>query len=491
VQYGVHAFPSTDLLVAAYVDNGTSATLAWTQVGGGSDSDAGYGVAVNGSSVYVSGYLGNDLSNSRNVLLGGSGTTPGTVPQYGASIVPATDMLLLKYTDNGNSATLRWSQVGGGNMPDFGQGVAVSGSSVYLTGYVGNNIANASAVVFGGSGTEPGTTTQLGAGRADQGSSSDLVLAKYTDNGSTATLNWTQVAGGFGPDMGVGVAASGGNVFVVGTLSNDRYDSYGVRFGGSGTVPGTVQQLGTSIYGNTANNYYDIVLAKYADNGPNATLKWTQVAGGSWQDQGRGVAVSGNSVYITGYIYNDVADRRGVVFGGSGTLAGTHKQLGVSTTMSQDLVVARYTDNGDSATLNWTQAGGGSGDDVGTSIAATSTQALVGGYYKPAAVFGSTVLNGPGQLLAVVGQLGAATPLATSPGQVVSQLRLAPNPATGYTLLTGVAPGTAVRVSTLLGQVISSAVAGPAGAALKLPSGLAAGLYLVQADGQTCRLAIE
>ena len=491
VQYGVHAFPSTDLLLAAYTDNGSSATLAWTQVGGGTDTDAGYGVAVNGTSIYVGGYLTNDLANSRNVLLGGSGTLPGTAPQYGATALPSTDILLLKYTDNGSSATLRWSQIGGGTTADFGQGVAVSGDNVYVTGYMGNNVANINAVVFGGTGTAPGTATQLGAGRADQGTSSELVLAKYIDNGNTAALGWTQVAGGFGPDMGFGVAATGSSVYVVGTISNDRFDSYGVRFGGSGTMFGTAPQLGTSLYGNTANNYYDIALAKYTDNGATATLRWTQAAGGTWQDWGRGVAVSGSSVYITGYITNDVTDWRQVLFGSDGAVVGTRSQPGVSTTIGEDLVVARYTDNGNTATIDWTQIGGGNGQDWGNSIAAAGPQVVVGGYCKPTATFGNFELSGVSQSLAMVGQLGG-TPLAVGVAQAsIGSLHLYPNPTTGRTRLEGVVPDTPVQVISLLGQVVISTLAGKNGVTLELPPGLATGMYVVRAGGQSSCLAVE
>ncbi|RZJ93192.1 MAG: hypothetical protein EOO60_05460 [Hymenobacter sp.] len=58
-------------------------------------------------------------------------------------------MLLAKYTDNGSSATLGWTQVGGGTEEDSGFGIAVSGPRVYITGYSNNNTTNTRGVLFG------------------------------------------------------------------------------------------------------------------------------------------------------------------------------------------------------------------------------------------------------------------------------------------------------------------------------------------------------
>ena len=322
---------SNDLFVAKYVP--ATSTWAWAQSGGGTGADIGFGVAVSGGSVYVTGQLVNNTANASGVLFGGTGTTPGTVQVNGASGTNAQDLVLAKYTDNGTSADLGWTQVGGGASADVGYGVAVSGGSVYVTGYLTNSTVNSTRVLFGGTGTTLGTVQQNGtSGPTTQ----DLVLAKYTDNGSSAALGWTQVGGGTLNDMGQGVAVSGGSVYVTGYIQNNTANASGVLFGGTGTTAGTVQ-----VNGATTANGQDLVLAKYTDNGASATLGWTQVGGGISTDLGFGVAVSGASVYVTGQLVNNTANGSGVLFGGTGTTAGTVQVNGASGTNSQDLVLAQ------------------------------------------------------------------------------------------------------------------------------------------------------
>ena len=390
---------SNDLFVAKYVP--TTGTWAWAQSGGGTGLDEGYGVAVSGTRVYVTGTTTNSSTNAQGVLFGGTGTTPGTVPQYGTSAISSNDLVLAKYTDNGSSATLRWTQVGGGTGADQGQGIAVSGTSVYVTGYFVNNSANANSVFFGGSGTTPGTVQVNG---ATASISNDLVLAKYTDNGATGTLGWTQVGGGTQSDVGYSVAASGTSVYVTGVILNSSSNTYGALFGGSGTTAGTVQVSGTNGAGTG-----DLVLAKYTDNGASATLRWTQVGGGGGSDIGSGVAVSGSSVYVTGYLTNNTANGNAVFFGGTGTTPGTVPQYGASATTSADLVLAKYTDNGSSATLGWTQVGGGTGFDIGYNLAVSGTSIFVAGYFaNSSANSNGVVFGGAGVTAGTVPVAGVA-----------------------------------------------------------------------------------
>ena len=371
-QAGASPALSRDVFVARYTDAGSAATLGWVAVGGGSADDQGNGVAVSGSAVYVAGSLTNTLANASGVLFGPSGSAVGTRPQYGASATSSTDVLLAKYTDQGSTAAFGWSQVAGGTGPDAAYGVAASGTSIYLTGTSTNSLADASAVRLGGSGTTAGTALQYGASTA---ATLDLLLAKYTDAGTTATLGWSQVAGGTGADQGNAIAVSGSSVYVTGGFTNSRTDASAVHLGGSGTTAGTALQYGAS----TAATL-DLLLAKYTDAGAAATLGWSQVAGGLGSDQGQALAVSSSAVYVAGSLYNTAANARSVTFGGSGTVAGTVVQAGVSTYYyGTDVAVARYLDNGASASYAWSQVGGGSADDQGTALAMSATAVYVGG----------------------------------------------------------------------------------------------------------------
>jgi hypothetical protein len=401
---GATATSSTDLVLACYTDNATSATLNWTQVGGGIGDDQGKDVAVSSTSVYATGFITNDRANTNAVVFGSAGAP---VAQYGASATVSSDLVVAKYTDNTTSGTLGWTQVGGGTSSDVGQAITVGSSGVYVTGNISNNTNNASNVLLGGTGSTAGTVQQNGTGTTS-GSAilPDLLLAKYTDNGPTATLAWTQVGGGSDRDNGLGVAVSGNNVYVTGYLSNNNTNTKNVVFGGSGTTAGTVTQNGASGVG------IDLVVAKYTDNGASATFGWSQVGGGTGSDSGLAIAVNGASIYVSGYITNTTANATNVFFGGSGTTAGTSSQSGASGTSSADILLANYTDNGASASFNWTQVGGGTGTDQAEGVGFNGSTLYVVGRVVPTATFGSLSVNNPaGSTVNFLGQLAAAAPL--------------------------------------------------------------------------------
>ena len=71
-------------------------------------------------------------------------------------------------------------------------------------------------------------------------------------------------------------------------------------------------------------------------------------------------------------------------------------------------------------------------------------------------------------------------------------LALFPNPATHAATLTGAQPGTVVTVVDALGRPVATATADAAGtAALVLPQGLPAGVYVVRAGSRALRLTVE
>jgi hypothetical protein len=485
---GASATRSTDLLLAKYTDNGTSATFRWAQIGGGSSyGDFGRGVAVSGTSVYVTGSYFNNKTNTYGVVFGGSGTTAGTAQVNGTSVTGGTELVLAKYIDNGSTATLGWLQIGGGNGEDGGTDVAVSGSSVYVIGGITNNSSNYNKVLFGGGGTTVGTVQVNGASATSDGS---MVLAKYTDNGSTASLGWTQV----GNAGGGSIAVNGKSVYVLTGIYNDKTNSKGVLFGGGGTTAGTVQVNGVTATPNNA-----LLLAKYTDNGSTATLGWTQVGGGNvgftGGTYGSDVAVSGSSVYVTGTINNDKANSNGVLFGGGGTTAGTIPVSGASAVVSDDMLLAKYIDNGSTASFQWGQVGGGTSFvDAGHGVAVSGQQVFVGGVSKAPATFGSySFPTSTSNIFAVLTRVTdpvLITPLAARANGSVPALSLYPSPTTGRATLSGAARGAAVQVLDALGRVVATATAGADGTA-SLPGGLAPGLYVVRAGAAAGRLVVE
>ena len=94
-------------------------------------------------------------------------------------------------------------------------------------------------------------------------------------------------------------------------------------------------------------------------------------------------------------------------------------------------------------------------------------------------------------------QVDAAGPAGYSPVRTVvlspkAGLALYPNPAHAGATLTGAAPGTVVRVFDALGRVVATSPADATGtAALVLPAGLPAGVYVVRVGSKAGRLAVE
>jgi hypothetical protein len=486
-QVGVSSFVSEDIVLAKYTDNGPSATLNWTQVGGGAGADFGNGVATSGNNVYVVGSLTNNRQNGNAVLFGGGGTSAGTLQQFGTSATNSIDLVVAKYVDMGTTATAVWTQVGGGSDADAATGVAASGNSVYVTGFVTNNRANSRSVVFGGASTTAGTIPQYGASTV---ASRDLVVAKYTDSGASALLSWTQVGGGTDFDQGTGVAINGTSVYVTGFIYNDAANNRNVVFGGTGTLPGTTIQAGAT--GTNGTGSQDIVVAKYLDNGASATLGWTQVGGGTGLDTGYAIAVRGSAIYVTGSLYNSAANAASVIFGGTGTTLGTVAVNGASAAVSYDVLVARYLDQGTSATVAWTQTGGGLDTDEGYGLAISPTGLYIVGSATPAAFFGSTAISSPaGYRLNLLASFGAtALPVRSTAHDTGPTLF--PNPTTGSARLVGVAPGATVQLVDAMGRRVATATADAAGMAqLVAPANAAPGVYLVRTNEWTTRLLLE
>jgi hypothetical protein len=293
--YGAGPAVGPDGFLLKYLDNGNSATVAWAQLMGGTGDDACMGVAVVGPNIYTTGYLTNNTANANSVVFGGTGTTAGTAPQYGATATASRDIFLAKYVDSGSAAAVAWTQVAGGDDYDSGFQIAASGSAIYVAGRLVNDLANTSQVLFGGSGTTPGTYLQYGV--PAQGGYAAFLVAKYTDLGTSAAFGWSQVAGGRSDSNAFDVVVDGPHVYATGGVGNVFGTTNQTTFGGTGTTPGTITQLGA-----TSSKHEDLVVAHYLDNGASSSLVWTQIGGSTGTDYGMGLALSGNRLYVAGVI---------------------------------------------------------------------------------------------------------------------------------------------------------------------------------------------
>jgi hypothetical protein len=277
---------------AAKLDS--TGSLVWNTFLGGSGSDTGNGIAVDGSgNAYVTGF---------------SNATWGT-PVAGREYTSGNDAYAAKLNSSGG---LTWNAFLGGSGSDSGAGIAVDGSgNVYVAGY--------SYAAWG----SPVRAYTNG---------NDTFAAKLDSAGS---LTWHTFLGGNGTDSGAGIAVDGsGNVYVTGTsgatwgsplraytggndafaaklnssgaltwnsfLGGVGYDiSFGIAVDGSGNasvvgVSGTAWGSPTRAFSGGA----DAFDARFTASG---ALAGTTFLGGSGNDYSYGIAMDGSgNVYVTG-----------------------------------------------------------------------------------------------------------------------------------------------------------------------------------------------
>ncbi|GAA4364595.1 hypothetical protein GCM10023185_34240 [Hymenobacter saemangeumensis] len=247
------ASSGSDMYVVKLTDNGPSAAFVWGQRGGGSNWDDATAVAVQGTSVYVTGPFA-----SQSITLG-----PFTLLNSHLD----DDIFVAKLRDDGSSGSFVWAQRAGGNYTDWPSSLAVSGPSVYIGGY------------FVGPTVSYGSSTLTNAANGRQG-----FVAKLRDAGSTSTFEWAQQALGFGETYVLDVTAAGSRVYLAG-------------FFASPTV-----SLGSTVF--TTAGFRDIFVARLSDAGSTSSVDWAQHAGGSrGHDLANTLAISGSTLYVGGLLY--------------------------------------------------------------------------------------------------------------------------------------------------------------------------------------------
>jgi hypothetical protein len=331
---------SDDIFLAKYDNSGT---FQWAKRAGGTSSDIGYGLAVSGSDIYITGYF----STTANF------NTPSAPGGIEITSVGSSDIFLAKYN---NTGTLQWAIRAGGSSGDGGSGVAISGNDVYITGYFRQTADFSTSSI-----------TSAGA------FSPDIFIAKYNDTG---TLQWARRAGGSGTDFGNGIAVSGSGICITGNINSGTANFNTPSASGSNEI---------STPGGNANAF----LAQYDING---TFQWARRAGSFPIAIGYGVAASGSDIYMTGYF------RTGANFNTPFVNFNHVTSAGGGT--SEDIFLAKFNDSG---TFQWARRAGGTASDFGYGVAVLGTDCYVSGVFQGTADFNTPSSPGTNELSSPLG----------------------------------------------------------------------------------------
>ena len=233
--------------------NAAGSALVYSTYLGGSGSDAGTGIAVDGlGNAYVTGQTR-------------STTFPTTSGAFQTSFGGGFSNAFVSKLNAGGSA-LAYSTYLGGSRFDLGSGIAVDASgNAYVTGQAGSTNFPITSGAF--------QTSLRGSG--------DAFVSKLSAAGSA--LVYSTFLGGSGFDLGLGVAVdASGNAYVTGeTLSSD--------------FPTTSGALQTSFGG----GYSDAFVSKL--NAAGSALVYSSYLGGRGGDQGSGIVVDASGdAYVTG-----------------------------------------------------------------------------------------------------------------------------------------------------------------------------------------------
>ena len=221
--------------------------------------------------------------------------TPSTVQGAG----PTTTSVSI------TTAVLPWRATAtpAGSSVDGTNGIAVSGSNVYITGQYGGSCTFYNA-------NDVSTVSALG-----QIGGNDIFVAKYD---STGVCQWRAKAGSTATDRVFGIAVSGSNVYIAGSYVGGSCTFYNAN--DVSTV--------TALPGQSTN--YDSFIANYSSTGVCQWRAKAEVSGGPVM--GRSITASSTAVYIAGRYSG----------GSCAVYDKTDTQIGTSLGPSSGTLIAKY-----------------------------------------------------------------------------------------------------------------------------------------------------
>lgn len=333
---------SDDIFVAKY--SLSTNRYLWAISAGGLGVEGATQLVVSGSNLYVAG-------NTRGQARYSDALT------FGSTVLHTTthlDIFVAKLTDTGTGGAWQWAKLGASTYFTNVVGLGVNGTSVYLAGDF------ADVITFD---TKQLSTSQLGASNAG-----DLLLVKFLDAGSSASVGWAKQLGGISDEQAGAFFSSGPNLY------------FGASYYGTTTIGTiTLPNLGTRTSA-------DALVAKIVDTGSSIAVSWVQRLGGTGSDYARSLVLAGATLYVAGD------------FSSPQLAVGANQSLtnpDATGTVSQ-LFLARLTDAGTSSSFDWAQLVGGNGAQATLLMRSGSTCYLAGVFSGTTATFGTSVLPNAG-----------------------------------------------------------------------------------------------
>jgi len=392
-----------DIFVAKYNSTGT---LVWATSAGGTSSDQGFAIAVDGSgNSYVTGtYAG----------------TATFAPGVTLTAVSGIDVFVAKYDTNG---TAEWATSMGDGGPEQGFGIAVDGSgNIYVTGVDSDTPGESNGTNFvakfdSNNGSQVGTAAAVGTGSggfgiALDGSGNIYVTGNSSDDifvAKRGTSPWIKSAGGSAAvnETGFGIGVDRyGNSYVTG------------RFQGTVTDPaifGSGEPNETQLIGSTGANR--IFIAKFAGDpdGDNVSNLFDNCPTVSNPDQ---TDVNGDG-FGDACVSPDVTIPSSSSFGanpiiGSGTTVGTGISIGGDAEIGSNVRLNRNITAGDDLTI-----GDGSTIDQGATFGDNVTigaNVVIGrnAVIRSGVVIGDNTVVGQGANIGANAQVGSNVKVGTS-----------------------------------------------------------------------------
>jgi hypothetical protein len=111
---------SSDIFVTKLHDNGASATQGWALQAGGTDVDSATAIVASSNGLYVAGVYKSPNASFGSTILANAGYA---------------DACVARIVENGSNASFAWALSAGGPSLDRAEGLALSGSNVYVVGH--------------------------------------------------------------------------------------------------------------------------------------------------------------------------------------------------------------------------------------------------------------------------------------------------------------------------------------------------------------------